>query len=451
MKIDAHSRRWTRFNNLLFIALFLAAIGLLAWFSTQYRLEADWTFGNRNTVSAETRELLARIDQPLHVTAYLPDDGDTRQYYAKRIERYQRFKPDITLDFVNPDLDPERASRDGVERTGQLVLRLGGRSQVVGDPGEQTLTNALQRLTREGERRALFLEGHGERDLAETGNKGYAQLAQVLKSSGLVLQPYNLVRTPALPDNVALVVLAGPRAPLLEGEVTLLRAYLANGGNLLWLQEPGEMLGLDPLAQDLGIGFEPGMLVDNNRQLRMLLGLDHPAIIPVAEYGTHAITADLDMLTLFPVARPITLAGSDTWVQTPLLATLQETWLETGPLEGNVDFDPTAGDVGGPLVLGAAFERALDARDQRVVVIGDSDFLSNSFIGHGGNLNLATSLFNWLSADDALISITTRSAPDTQLDLAPGYSATIGLFFIVILPLGLLVAGGFIWLRRRKR
>lgn len=450
MKIDANSRRLTRLQNLVFVVLLLAAVGLLAWLSTQYRYEADWTSGNRNTLSAETQELLSRIEGELVITAYVADDVELHRRIGERIDRYRRHKADVVLEFVNPDLEPQRAKADDIQRAGQLVLRLGGRKEVVGDLAEQTLANALQRLVRGEERYAIFLEGHGERALAGTDSKGLAQLAQVLERSGLALRELNLVRTPAIPDNIALLVIAAPQQPLLAGEVELIRQYVDNGGALLWLVEPGELQGLAPLAGQLGVGLPDGLLVDANQQLRSLLGMDHPAIIPVAAYGRHPATADLEVFTLFPVARPVEAQGSETFEQQALLTTLSETWLETGPLEGDVTFDEAAGDRPGPLTLGLALTRQVEDSEQRIAVIGDADFLANGFLGHGGNLDLATRLVNWLAADDSLIAITSRGAPDTSLDLSPSYGYAVAIGFLFVLPLALLTAGLVIWLRRRR-
>lgn len=451
MKIDATSRRWVRLQNALFVVLLLSAVGLLAWLSQEYRFEADWTAGNRNTLSEETQELLSRIEGELHITAYVEDDVELHRRIEERIDRYRRHKTDVKLEFVNPDLEPGRAQAEGIQSAGQLVLRFGERKEVVSDLAEQTIANALQRLVRGEDRFVMFLEGHGERALDGTDTKGVAQFAQVLARSGLALRPLNLVRTPAIPDNIALLVIAAPREPLLEGEVNLIKQYVDNGGALLWLVEPGELQGLAPLAGHLGIALDDGLLVDANRQLRAMLGMDHPAIIPVAQYGNHPATSDLEVFTLFPIARPVRSLGSETFQHQAILTTLNETWLETSPLETDVTFDAEAGDQAGPLTLGLAMTRELDDGQQRIAVVGDADFISNGFVGHGGNLDLASSLFNWLSADDTLIAITSRGAPDTTLDISQTYAYVVALFFLFGLPLLLLGAGLVIWLRRRKR
>jgi ABC-type uncharacterized transport system involved in gliding motility auxiliary subunit len=89
--------------------------------------------------------------------------------------------------------------------------------------------------------------------------------------------------------------------------------------------------------------------------------------------------------------------------------------------------------------------------EQRVVVVGDADFLANRYLGNGSNLEIGTNLINWLSHDDRLISISPRPAPDTRLELSTSQQLFIAVLFLLALPLGLLVSGLRIWLQRRKR
>jgi ABC-type uncharacterized transport system involved in gliding motility auxiliary subunit len=83
-------------------------------------------------------------------------------------------------------------------------------------------------------------------------------------------------------------------------------------------------------------------------------------------------------------------------------------------------------------------------------VVGDGDFLSNSYLGNGGNLDLGLNLVRWLSGDDNLLDIPARTAPDSRLELSRTAGAAIGLGFLFILPLLLIATGLLIWWRRRR-
>jgi ABC-type uncharacterized transport system involved in gliding motility auxiliary subunit len=460
MRVTRQSRRQVRIQNAVFLLLFVGVIGLLAWLTQAFGFQADWTAGNRNTLSETTQRLLEGTEGPLAITAFVAQDDELRQDIKERIKRYQRHRPDLSLEFVNPDLDPGRAREAGITRSGQIVLSLGERNERLDFAvmNEQALANALQRLARAGERWIAVLEGHEERDPRETGNPGWSQLADTLRRSGFKIQPLNLIRTPQIPDNAAMLVVASPQRELLPGEVAAIQSYVRSGGNLLWLQDPGAGLhGLDPLADELGVRFIKGVIVDANPELRLLLGIQHPAVIPVVDYRVHPVTRELGVQTLFPYAGAVEHQGNPDWRAEPFLVSLPQTWSEVAELSGEIVFEPETGDRRGPLNIGLILTRDLPAaegeaggRQQRIVIVGDSDFLANAYLGNGGNLELATNMFNWLSQDDALIAITPKTAPDTRLELGDVSTIVIGIGFLIVLPLLLVGSGITIWLRRRR-
>lgn len=467
MKVTRQSRRQVRVQNAVFLVLFAGVIGLLAWLTQDFSFQADWTAGNRNTLSETTQKLLQSTEGPLSITAFVAEDAELRQDIKERIKRYRRYRRDLELEFVNPDLDPARARQDGITRSGQLVLRLGERSEKLDFSlmNEQALANALQRLARAEERWIAVLEGHEERDPNGNNNQGWSQFSDVLRRGGFKVQPLNLIRTPQIPDNVSMLVIASPRRDLLPGEVAAIQAYVRSGANLLWLQDPGGGLyGLEPLADDLGVKFLQGVIVDANPELRLLLGIQHPAVIPVVDYRVHPVTQDLGVQTLFPFAGAVEHQGSGDWRAEPFLVSLPQTWTEVAELSGEIAFEPESGDRRGPLTIGLSLTRKLTTAgteeqggadrtspgQQRIVVLGDSDFLANGFLGNGGNLELATNIFNWLSRDDALIAISPKTAPDTRLDLGDTSTIAIGIGFLIVLPLLLMTSGIVIWLKRRQ-
>jgi ABC-type uncharacterized transport system involved in gliding motility auxiliary subunit len=114
----------------------------------------------------------------------------------------------------------------------------------------------------------------------------------------------------------------------------------------------------------------------------------------------------------------------------------------------------------GPLDIAYVFTRSRSAKsvhpedgdgEQRVVVVGDSDFLSNAYLGNAGNVDLGLNLFNWLNHDDEFIAITARTAGDINLELSRLAQIVIAFGFLFGLPLLLLGSGVTIWWRRRNR
>jgi ABC-type uncharacterized transport system involved in gliding motility auxiliary subunit len=439
----------TRLQGILFVTLFLTLAGMLAWLSTRYSVTADWTAGARNTLSPASTALLDRLQGPVRVTAYATEDESVRRSVNDMIERYRRNKKDIQLEFVNPDLEPETVRQLGISMNGEMMLEYQGRSDKLQDLSEQGITNALQRLARGAERWLVFLDGHGERKPFGAANHDLGQWAQQLEAKGFKARSLNLAETQQIPENTAALVVAGPQVNLLPGEVDIVKSYVAAGGNLLWLGDPGELHGLQPLADALGVSFLPGMIVDPATRV---LGIGDPRFALVVDYAPHAVTRRFDNVTLFPQAAGLKAAAPEGWETDAILRTGERSWVETGKLDGTIQYD-AGEDQPGPLDVGFALTRTVGeeaAKEQRVVVIGDGDFLSNAYLGNGGNLELGVNLITWLAHDDQFMDIPVKTAQDRTLQLSTLAQGVIGLGFLFVLPL-LMAAGGVgIWWRRRK-
>ena len=433
-----------RFQNALFVVLVLVLLGSVAWLGERYSIAFDWTANQRNSLTDESAALLEALPAPVSITAFASDDEMLRTGIRTLVERYQRVKPDIALEFVNPDLSPERARAAGVRFDGTLVIRYQGREEQISSANESTISQAIARLVRGKDAWAVFMTGHGERAHDGRANFDLATLGAELVRQGFRVQALNLART-ALPDNTGILVVAGPRVAWLPAETARVKQYLDAGGNLLWLTDPEGVAPLPELEDALNIAVKPGTVVDATTQL---LGVADPTIAVVTDYPAAGPAGGLTLMSLFPRAAALAAHG-DAWTSVPFLRTLPESWRETGPLAGNVT--PGENEEMGPLTVGIALERAKDAGTQRVVVIGDGDFASNAFIGNQGNRDLAVNIFNWLGAEDTLLDIHVKQAPDIVLDLGRGAQIAIAVGFLLLLPLALLGAGVLVSLRRRKR
>ena len=275
-----------------------------------------------------------------------------------------------------------------------------------------------------------------------------------------------MANNPNIPINTAALVIADPQKPLLDGEVKIITQYIAQGGNLLWLLEPGDLQNMEVIAESLGIETIPGMIVDPNTQL---LGLNDPRFTVIPEYPRNIITQNLDSMTIFPTAQAFEVFENKEWVTTTLLETLSRTWSETQNALGNLVFN-SASDTQGPLTIGLSLTRTImpDETDldiesdmtqetsskqnnqQRIVIIGDSDFSSDAYLGQAGNLDLSMSIINWLVREDAFINIPNKTNIDNALDLSKNEQIFIGFSFLLFLPLSLMLTGLFIWFKRRK-
>jgi len=450
MKASSRLQLQLLIQNGVFTVLLIAAAFLVVWLLRDSRAQLDLTQNQRNTLSKASVDVLKNMDGPIRATAYAttqdPNLGDIRRAIHDFIEPYQRIKPDLTLTFVDPREHPKETQAANIRANGELVVEYGKRSEHLTNLNEQSMTNLLQRLTRSQERVVVYLDGHGEPKLDGPANFDLGDFGRQLGNKGFRIQPLNLASAQDVPQNASLLVIATPRTELLKGEVDKLKRYLDRGGNMLWLIDQEPLRGLQPLAEALGLQLTPGLVVDPTAaELRVA-----PTIALATSYGVHPITDNFALNTAFPFVRQIaTKPDNGDWHVTPLVEVAQRGWVETGDPEKELRFDKDR-EVHGPVVVAVALERKLKDKEQRVVVVGTSQFLSNQFVGLLSNLDLGANMFNWLSQDDNLIAVQARPRVDSQLNLGRTGLSLIGFGFLLLLPAAFLMAGGMVWWRRRK-
>jgi ABC-type uncharacterized transport system involved in gliding motility auxiliary subunit len=256
--------------------------------------------------------------------------------------------------------------------------------------------------------------------------------------------PLNFSQATSVPEHTDLVVLAGPQAALSPGAVKALVDYVSGGGNLLWLADPGNQdPGLQPLADALGIRVLPGELIDASSAAT---GLKDPRMIVLGDYPPSDITRGFTLTTLFPEVAPLAIVDKHDWQIAAFLRSSPQA--STQAIGGS-----SANALKGPLDFGFALSRLSPSpakSEQRVTVIGNGDFLSNSYLGNGGNRALGERIFDWLLGDDALINMPPRGAPDRVLTVSQGELDALSIAYIVAVPLLLLIVGGLIAWRRRR-
>ncbi len=462
MKISKKTHLEIRLQNLVFTLLFLIATGLIAWLSTQYTARFDWTYGRQHTLSDASRKVLDLVEGKARILAFVREGNELRKPVRDMVERYNVYRPVLEVEFVNPDTNPDRVRELGIRVDGEAVVEYQGRSEKLSEVDEASLTSALQRLEAPEKRRIVFLQGHGERSPEGREAHDYKQFVDEVAKKGISSGVVNLALAGKIPEETDVLVIAGPKSAVLPGEMRQIEAFIQKGGSLLWMLEPGDLHGLVGLSNLLEFDVLPGIIVDASTQL---LGIDDPTFALVVDYPPQLITQGLQQMTMFPTSVALRNKGEGQFEKEPLLVTLERSWTELGAIKDKVSFEKEKGETHGPLELGFAMTRptSVDSsskkpeggtdrlKDQRIVVIGDGDFLSNHYLGNGGNLELGVRIVQWLTRADSMIQIPKVKVPDRKIDLSSLQSASIAVIFLILLPVLLLGTGAWIWYRRRNR
>ncbi|MDP1550671.1 MAG: Gldg family protein [Nitrosomonas sp.] len=437
-------------QNGVFVILLLLLVILLGYLAAQTRLQWDVSQNGRNSLSEASVEILQKLQGPVQVTAYATEQhvqlGDIRKIIADFVALYQRVKPDLSLTFIDPVVQPILTQEANVQVNGEMVIKFNQRVEHLTAINEQAFSNALMRLARAEDKLIVALGGHGERRLDGNANYDLGEFGRHLRTNGFNSQSLNLAIEQDVPVNASMLMIASPQTDLLPGEVDKILNYVDRGGNLLWLVDRESLRGLLALAEKLRLTLTPGVVVDPQaEQLKAPVTFALGAI-----YGQHVITGNFDYITVFPFSRQITIDESEEWSSVSLVEAAPEGWVETGDLNSEIVFDQ-ADDVAGPISIAVALTRNIQDREQRIVVVGSGHFLANTYLGNGSNLDFGINLINWLTGDEALIVIQPRATLDSNLILSESELTLIAVVFLVLLPALFLVSGTVIWWNRRRR
>ncbi len=434
-------------SSLLTLAL-LCLIGGLAFLSYRFSEHIDITRNASNTLSEASQKVLATLPDKIQITAYIKREAGIRRQIEQLIDRYKYYKADVNLTFIDPVTVPDKIRDLSIGSDGGILVEYQGRTERLVYIDESTLTNALLQLLSANERWVSFLSGHGERSPNGAANFDLGTFGKMLDRHKIRAQSLNLATVQAIPDNTNLLVISAPAVPLMDGEMTLIEQYIDKGGNLLLLTEPNNAQ-LNLLLAKLGIHVLPGTLVDGKSKL---YGIDDPSFVLASEYIKHPITKRFQTITVYPTVTALEIDPASPFKATAFLSSAKQSWTEISPVSGKIRFDAGSAEKNGPLNFAYALTRNINKdKEQRIVAIGDGDFLSNTYIGNVGNLDMGFRMVNWLIHDDKFIEIPAKTSPDNSLQLSKAAIVIISFGFLIILPLLLLITGLVIWHRRNRR
>lgn len=427
------------------LLLGFALLLMLLWGGYQHDRQWDWTANQRHTLSPQSLAAVKALGA-VQATLFVEEGGDPDGILRRLLERYRLHNPQLTLHLLDPDLNPAAAEPYGVKGVGVLVLRHGERWEKVEQPDESGITNALLRLAKPQRKQIGFLVGHGEHALAGAGRMAYGQWAKQLRDEGYGVREVALHQQPQVPDDLDLLVVAGPQSALFEGELQHLKAWFEDGGKLLLMLDPGQDDGLQALLTPYGIRWLPGMVIDVGAQV---LGANPTTPLITQFPKEHDIFRGMDQVPFLVTAGGLELVRTaGPWHREKLLAGAEQGWLEQDNhvqrRGGRVAFDAET-DIKGPITMGVAVQEGA----QRLVVVTDSDFAADGFSRYGANLDLAMGMVRWLVQDEALIALKPKPMVDAGLMMDEAQVQGLFVLFVLLLPLLLLLVGGRIWWLRR--
>lgn len=435
-------------------ALLLVAVAVLAAVAHRERTLFDLTAENTLTLTPETRDVVDALDRRVEVTAFLRRDEPGRVEAAALLDRYRKLDRRISWDVLDPDESPGEVARLGVDPIfGGVAVQAGDQVEIAATASEQDLTAALARIVRGRAVDVCVTEGHGEPLLGGSSGADLGSAAALLEREGYRLRAIDLLADPTIADDCSVVVLAGPTEPL-GPALDALVDFRAADGRLLVLADPLSTVDLSPLLAPVGLGLARGIVFEGDPEA--VVGGDVTAPIVRTYASGNPIVRRLAP-TYFPGVEEVTVdETAESRVPGLTISRLADTsevsYLETEPVAA--EFDPAV-DRPGPVTVAAAVDVSRNEGDvvrrARMVVVGDRDFATNTFVGEAANGAFLARAVGWLAQEEDLIAISANVPSDRPLRLTDGRIAYARLLTVAGVPLLFLLAGGMVWAVRRSR
>jgi ABC-type uncharacterized transport system involved in gliding motility auxiliary subunit len=480
--------RWVRTLNLLAQAvLFVTLFAGLNYLAVRYAWRFDLTENRAHSLSPETRAYLKNLSEPVRVIVTLTPDADNEQVaqayrdisgllreYGYATAGNERGR--VTTEFLDVFQRRRDAEALGITDPNTILVLCADRRRVVkldelydvkdqqkqAFRGEQALTAAILDVSSPTKKKIYFLTGHGEMSLDDvSADRGLSALDAELTSRNFAVEPVDLAQLGKIPDDAAVIVIAGPQGRFDRFEQELLRQYLSNrAGRVLALLAPGYPTGLDDLFFDWGVLVDDVLVYD-----RSASGQSETGDLILPALADHPLTSSLLNYKIplrFGPSRSVRADPGRTLdpnlVVTPLVATTEQAWGERNYRERVVPVFNEGVDLPGRVTVVTASERLPTRKilggdftipSGRLVAFGSADWIANGRLGVIGNLSFFMSAINWTTDRDVALNVPARPVSTFQLSLTAQQLQRLRYSLIFVLP-GLAAALGLFvyWTRR---
>lgn len=305
-------------------------------------------------------------------------------------------------------------------------------------------------------------------------NKDY-QIVDVDLTSGKLLDN-NTYKT---------LVVAGVESELDDKSKYVIDQFIMKGGSVLFmldgvtvnqnLQAQINKTGLDEMLKNYGVTISPKMVLDNSSEIASFSGgytnfmVQYPYWVKVTKTGfakDNAAVSSLESLVLPWVSNVDATNGK------PLVQSSNKSWLsgDSINLDPQQDFTSTNfSQYNLAVTLNNSLNSYYQGKDKpadvdtanftdktdnaRVVVVGDADFVSDTFIGlYPDNFTFLANMLDWLDQNESLISIRSKGVSDRSLkELSDSEKASLKYLNIFGITGIVIILGAVRFILRKKK
>jgi ABC-2 type transport system permease protein len=330
-------------------------------------------------------------------------------------------------------------------------------------PTETEITAAMKRLIVNPPVIA-FLTGNIERSKDKAGDKDYKMAARELTFRySLINLGFDVINLSlsdsSIPTAITAIVIADPKTAFSPIELDKLNSYFSAGGNVLIAGEPGRQDLLNPLLRSLGVQMTAGTMIQDSKDfapdfVRAVFSPGSGTSIA----GYEELRQDHAMVAMSG-ASGLTYKENGLYAIRPILVTDEKnTWNRpggSGPDTGKLAYDPLRGDDKRQANLALALTRKIGARQQKIVILGDADFMSSAELARRNtktaNFPFIVELFKWFSDGEFPIDTKRPETHDDKMFITQDGIYFLRVVLLVVIPAILLIGAAVLLIRRVRR
>ena len=470
MKKTVLSRRLKSgiYSIVISIAMLLAVVGfnLVVSLLPDSAVKIDTTTEGLFTLSDQTNRMLKDLDED--ITIYLiVEPGKEDDYVVNMLERYAQTSEHITVEHINPLINPTFTAgytEETVENNGVIVAGA-KRSTVVQKTdmysygfdytyytsstvfeGETKLTGAVNYVTNTEVKVIALTTGHGEAEFAESMKESAVAESFELKTVNI---------TAGSLDDADAVVMLSPVMDITPEEKQLLSDYLDGGGKFMLLSSfvEGGLKNVYELMASFGLEPENGIVIEGDAN-HSISGYPYYLLADLEEHDITDPLREAGVTALMPAAMGV--KETDTHRSTlrvmPLMTTSENAYLKVDPY-GSETFDFEQGDVKGSFNLAMAATEEFAGNTIKVIWYGSTMMADGQVdeIISGNNSDVLINSFAWLTDAKSGINVRAKSTVTPYLTVTTAFKTGMTVLICAVIPLAIIAIGAVIAVRRRRR
>ena len=426
----------------------------------------DLTSNKLYSISEDTETFLTTVSEDITIYVLAPESNyDTN--VQKTLNRYVEQSEHIKIEYKDPSVYPGFASNytDGSLSTGSLIVAGEKRSKaidysdlyvtevdyttyqenVTGYDAEGQITSALAYIMNENNTKVYEITGHGEVSLSE-------EFVNSLTRANVEVESLNLISAESIPEDAEAIMIMAPQSDFSAEDAKKVSAYLGKGGNALfsigWTENPLDNVNDILSTYGLSVGREVVLEVSAGGYYQS------PFYILPSIASTEITSAIANNYYVFmPYCVGITEDATDPNNSITTLLTTSSTAYGKKDVQNMTSYDKAEADVAGPFKLGTVSERTIGEKSSKVALYSSDSIFSddaNNMVS-GANQELFKSTMNSLVDTDTSTSIEPKNYETTTITVPQMQIIIITIITLGIIPVGMLMAGIIIVIKRRKR